>query len=104
MGRLKNFKIMVGRDKPHDDDIDIEGGENEYCGGHSPNSQLPNTVQNAEVPLIEITCTSPIDGRYVTVTKDVAEDVPPNEKNLVLCEVEVYAEPSKCMIYVFCNS
>ena len=86
--RLDNFKIMVGLNKPRDDGLNIEDDENEYCGGHVPNSQLPSTVQNARVPLLEITCSSPIDGRYVTV-KGTGE-------YLTLCEVEVFAEPSTC--------
>ena len=86
--RLNNFKIIVGLNKPNDDDDFTEEDENEYCGGHVPDGIMPNTVQNAAVPLIEITCSSPIDGRYVTIKKTGVI--------LTLCEVEVYAEPSMC--------
>ena len=89
--RLTSFEITVGLNKPHNDN-NIEDDDNEYCGGHVTGSQLPSTVQNARVPLIEITCANPIDGRYVTIQG--------KREGLTLCEVQVYAEPSKNFRYL----
>ena len=84
--RLDNIEITVGLNKPQNEDY-VEDDDNEYCGGVVPHSQLPSTVQTARVPLIEITCSNPIDGRYVTIKG--------TRKYMTLCEVQVYAEPSK---------
>ena len=86
---MKNIKVMVGLNKPIDNNL--EEDENEFCGGHIQESQLPSAVGNVELPIIDITCASPIDGRYVTIKKKVEG----RNKYITLCEVQVLAEPSK---------
>ena len=88
--RLQNFNITVGYNPPDDDKFDPD--ENEYCGGHVPNS---NAVGSVMFERLEVVCVNPIDGRYVTIRIPGSTGSDVEKRKLTLCEVLVYAESSK---------
>ena len=89
--RLANFNVTVGYNPPDDEKFNPD--ENEYCGGHIPNSKALGSVDKER---LEVICVNPIDGRYVTVRIPGSDDRDDTDKRvLTLCEVLVYAEPSE---------
>ena len=80
--KLEGFSITIGYNEPSDSSDD-DSEENEYCGGY----RSLHTTNGVEQPKIEVPCLNPIRGRYVKIS-GVAS-------TLTMCEVEVYAEPSK---------
>ena len=89
-GRLRNFNITVGYNPPDEEKFDPD--ENEYCGGHVPNS---NAVGSVMFERLEVVCVNPIDGRYVTIRIPGSTGSDVEKRKLTLCEVLVYAESSK---------
>ena len=88
--RLSKFNVSVGYNPP--DEAEFDPDENEYCGGHVPNSEAVGSVNFER---LEVICVNPIYGRYVTIRIPGSTGGDHNKRILTLCEVLVYAEPSK---------
>ena len=93
--RLNMFNISVGYNPP--DDADFDPDENEYCGGHVPHSKALGSVHFER---LEVICVNPIYGRYVTI-RIPGSETDHKKRELALCEVLVYAEPSKSKFYLY---
>ena len=87
MGFNPPYKTDEDPDDDNRDEMNLD--ENEYCGGYDERTKpddLGYTVSNIQQSQYPIICMNPIKGRYVMIQ---------SSSEFSICEVEVYAEPSK---------